>query len=86
VLSASPWTSVLYEAPHRLLRLLEELLALGMAERPMCLARELTKLHEEFLRGSVGALYEQLRQRPAHLWGMCDVLAGSGSEGTADHL
>jgi 16S rRNA (cytidine1402-2'-O)-methyltransferase len=81
-----PWTSVLYEAPHRLLRLLEELLALGMAERPMCLARELTKLHEEFLRGSVGVLYEQLRQRP-RIYGECViVLAGSGSEGTADHL
>jgi 16S rRNA (cytidine1402-2'-O)-methyltransferase len=44
---------ILYEAPHRLLRTLEDLAeSLGKA-RQIAIARELTKLHEEFWRGSI---------------------------------
>ncbi|PZO40823.1 MAG: 16S rRNA (cytidine(1402)-2'-O)-methyltransferase [Pseudanabaena frigida] len=46
-------TMILYEAPHRLLRTLEDLAASLGSERKIAIARELTKLHEEFWRGSI---------------------------------
>ena len=47
-------TVVLYEAPHRLGRTLADLGAVCGAERPVALGRELTKLHEEIWRGTLG--------------------------------
>ncbi|MBX7182135.1 MAG: 16S rRNA (cytidine(1402)-2'-O)-methyltransferase [Bacteroidia bacterium] len=44
---------VLYESPFRLVKLLEELIKHCGAERPVCVSRELTKLHEENFRGSL---------------------------------
>ena len=46
-------TMILYEAPHRLLRTLEDLASSLGKERQIAIARELTKLHEEFWRGSI---------------------------------
>ena len=46
-------TMILYEAPHRLLRTLEDLAESLGRERRISVARELTKLHEEFWRGSI---------------------------------
>ena len=46
-------TMVLYEAPHRLKKTLQELIGLGFGDRLAALGRELTKKHEEFLRGTV---------------------------------
>jgi 16S rRNA (cytidine1402-2'-O)-methyltransferase len=50
-----PRTLVLYEAPHRLRACLDDLLAV-LGDRDVCLARELTKVHEEWLRGSLSSL------------------------------
>lgn len=47
-------TIVLYEAPHRLARTLDDLVAVLGADRRVMLARELTKLHEQLWRGSLG--------------------------------
>lgn len=47
-----PYTLVLYEAPHRVLALLADVEAV-LGDRAVCVARELTKLHEEIWRGSV---------------------------------
>ncbi len=57
-------TLVLYESPHRVL---ETLQAIGevLGERRLVLARELTKLHEEFLRGTAAEIHEQLAAREA---------------------
>ncbi len=46
-LAELPHTFVLYESPHRLVRCLDELASVCGAERMACVARELTKLHEE---------------------------------------
>jgi 16S rRNA (cytidine1402-2'-O)-methyltransferase len=46
-------TMILYESPHRLLRTLEDLAESLGKERRIAIARELTKLHEEFWRGSI---------------------------------
>ncbi len=47
-------TVVLYEAPHRLARTLADLAAACGEDRPVVIARELTKLHEEVWRGNLG--------------------------------
>lgn len=44
-------TIVFYESPHRILKTLNEL-AVRFADRPLVIARELTKIHEEFFRGT----------------------------------
>ena len=48
-------TVVLFEAPHRLEKTLKDLAEVCGSDRQVVLARELTKLHEEFWRGSLGA-------------------------------
>jgi len=55
-------TVVLYEAPHRLGRTLGDLSAVCGTDRPVVLARELTKLHEEFWRGTLGAAVDRLEE------------------------
>lgn len=47
-----PYTLIFLETPHRLLAALEELLEI-LGDRPMAAAREMTKLHEEIVRGPV---------------------------------
>jgi 16S rRNA (cytidine1402-2'-O)-methyltransferase len=47
---------VLYESPHRVAETLADLLAVLGPDRPACLARELTKTHEEIVRAPLGAL------------------------------
>jgi 16S rRNA (cytidine1402-2'-O)-methyltransferase len=46
-------TIIIYEAPHRLLRTLQDLSQYLSPDRQICLGRELTKLHEEFWRGNL---------------------------------
>jgi 16S rRNA (cytidine1402-2'-O)-methyltransferase len=55
-------TLIFYESPHRILESLQDMEA-EMGSRPMVLARELTKLHEEFLRGSAAEIYAILSAR-----------------------
>lgn len=49
-------TSIFYEAPHRLIKTLSVLAKVLPATREIVLARELTKIHEEFLRGSISEI------------------------------
>jgi 16S rRNA (cytidine1402-2'-O)-methyltransferase len=57
-------TIVLYEAPHRIEESVADALDI-LGDRPACIAREVTKIHEEFLRGKLSALAESLKARPA---------------------
>ena len=56
-------TLVFYEAPHRLLATLTDMSAI-LGSRPACLARELTKMHEEWMRGTLAELLEIMSARP----------------------
>ena len=56
-----PATVVLYEAPHRIVDVLEEILA-AWGDRQMAFGRELTKLHEEFWRGTVSQAISYLKE------------------------
>jgi len=58
-----PATVVIYEAPHRILETLADAEVVWGAECRAVLARELTKVHEEFLRGTLGEIREELAAR-----------------------
>jgi 16S rRNA (cytidine1402-2'-O)-methyltransferase len=66
-------TVVLYESPHRVVRLIEEI-ANRAPSRPLVLAREITKLHEEFLRGTASELAEKTKGKSVK--GECVLLVG----------
>ena len=56
-LKALPFTLIFYEAPHRIERMLGHCLEV-LGDRKACLAREITKRHEEFLRGTLSEIKE----------------------------
>jgi 16S rRNA (cytidine1402-2'-O)-methyltransferase len=60
--AAEERTVVLYEAPHRLVRTLTDLATACGPDRPVALARELTKLHEEVWRGTLNGALERAGQ------------------------
>lgn len=85
-LAALPFTLIFYEAPHRAQATLTSLLK-SLGPRPAVIARELTKIHEEFIRGSL----EELASIPADEFRGEIVLLIGGAEVTAapideDHL
>ncbi len=75
-------TLIFYEAPHRILETLE---AIGQVfgARPVVVARELTKIHEEFLRGTAGEICAQLAARGA-VKGEITLLVGKSESSPAD--
>jgi 16S rRNA (cytidine1402-2'-O)-methyltransferase len=56
-------TLILFESPHRILASLEDALA-ELGDRQVAVCRELTKLHEEILRGPLSAVLAELKKRP----------------------
>lgn len=60
---SEPLTLVLYEAPHRILETLSDVAVVFGASCRVVVARELTKLHEEFLRGSADEVLAALKER-----------------------
>jgi len=70
-------TLIFYEAPHRILDALADVAAV-YGERPLVVARELTKLHEEFLRGTADEVNAQLAARPS-VKGEIVLLIGKGA-------
>lgn len=56
-------TVVFYESPHRIMRCIEELIINGIGNRTLIVARELTKIHEEFLRGHAVDIQRILQER-----------------------
>jgi 16S rRNA (cytidine1402-2'-O)-methyltransferase len=60
---ASPRTQVFYEAPHRLLETLADVVAILGEDRHVVVAREVTKIHEEFLRGRARDILQKFEKR-----------------------
>jgi 16S rRNA (cytidine1402-2'-O)-methyltransferase len=75
----SPRTQVFYEAPHRLLETMEDIVQVLGLNRQVVIAREVTKLHEEFLRGRAGELLERLRER-GEIKGEITLLIGKSED------
>ncbi len=70
-------TLIFYEAPHRVLEALESIEEV-LGPRPVVVARELTKLHEEFLRGTAAEIRARLDERDA-VKGEITILVGKAT-------
>lgn len=77
-LADSTRTLIFYESPKRITGFLSEIIR-ELGDRPAVLCREMTKLHEEFLRGSVAEIRESLVGRPA-VKGECTLLIAGHDE------
>ena len=78
----SPRTQVFYEAPHRLLETLADVIEVLGSDRHVVVAREVTKIHEEFLRGRAREILEQLKSR-GDVKGEVTLLIAKAEEGAA---
>lgn len=77
--AALPWTVVCYEAPHRLLEALDDLAEVAGRDRPVAVARELTKRFEEVVRGTVSEVADRFRTQPPR-GELVLVFGGAGHE------
>jgi 16S rRNA (cytidine1402-2'-O)-methyltransferase len=77
-------THVFYEAPHRILDTLADVEAVFGASQHVVVARELTKLHEEFLRGAVSDVRAQLAARASVRGEIVLMLAPSPAESSSE--
>jgi 16S rRNA (cytidine1402-2'-O)-methyltransferase len=75
--AAEPATQIFYETPHRIADALGDVEAVFGAGHPIALAREITKLHEEFLRGAVGEVRAKLAARESIRGEMVLLLSGA---------
>jgi 16S rRNA (cytidine1402-2'-O)-methyltransferase len=75
-------TQAYYEAPHRIKETLADIVEVLGAERPVVVARELTKIHEEFLRGRAGVVAQTLNAR-SEVKGEITLLIGKAAEGAS---
>jgi 16S rRNA (cytidine1402-2'-O)-methyltransferase len=76
-LRTSGQTTVVYEAPHRIAETTKDIVEILGAERPVVLARELTKMHEEFIRGSAAQVLARVQEH--ELKGEITLLIGKGN-------
>ena len=77
-------THIVYETPHRVIDALADVIVVFGPEQRIVLARELTKLHEEFLRGTASEVLAELRSRPSVRGEMVLLFAGNAAGETAD--
>jgi 16S rRNA (cytidine1402-2'-O)-methyltransferase len=81
-IKSSPRTQVFYETPHRIVEALEDVVEVLGGQRRVVIAREVTKLHEEFLRGRAGEVVETLKSRDG-VKGEITLLIGKAEEAPA---
>ncbi len=76
-----PTTVILYESPFRLVKCIEELIAIAGLERHGCIVREISKIHEQAVTAPLGALLQMLKSGEIPAKGeIVIVLAGKPSE------
>jgi len=73
---------IFYEAPHRVVETLVDVVEVLGESRPVVIAREVTKLHEEFLRGGAAEVLENLKSRET-VKGEITLLIGKAEENNA---
>jgi 16S rRNA (cytidine1402-2'-O)-methyltransferase len=78
-IKASSHTQAFYEAPHRVKEAAADIVEVLGAERHIVIAREITKIHEEFLRGSAEEILETLNAR-GDIKGEITLLIGKADE------
>jgi len=83
-IKSSPRTQVFYEAPHRIVEAMEDVVELLGSNRKVVIAREVTKLHEEFLRGRAPDVLVALKSREA-IKGEITLLIGKLEESSSDN-
>ena len=71
-------TTILYESPHRIQKLLRQLLEFCNPERMVVVARELSKLHETYYRGSLSTLCEQFEAMDTIKGEIVVIIEGKG--------
>ena len=74
-LASLPHTFILYESPHRIIKCVEEIIQYCGAKRPVAICRELTKMHEELIRGTAEEILDRL-QSHTNLKGEIAVVVG----------
>ncbi|GMV83840.1 MAG: ribosomal RNA small subunit methyltransferase I [Planctomycetota bacterium] len=80
LLKDRPETLIFYESPQRVPKIWVELVEVFGADRPACLARELTKIHETFLRGTLSELEARVAGKDAvPLRGECTLMIAGRS-------
>ena len=84
-LANEPRTAVLFESPRRLTATLGDLLE-ACGDRPAAVCRELTKLHQEVLRGPLSELLRQVAARERDLRGEVTVVLGGAAAGPSATL
>jgi 16S rRNA (cytidine1402-2'-O)-methyltransferase len=84
-IKSSQETQVFYEAPHRVLGTLEDVIEILGGERHIVVAREVTKIHEEFLRGKATEVQETLKAR-REIKGEITLLIGKAEEAAAEEF
>jgi 16S rRNA (cytidine1402-2'-O)-methyltransferase len=74
-------TQIFYEAPHRLLQALEDIVETLGPKRHIVVARELTKIHEEFVRGLAAEVLREFQRREGAVRGEITLLIGKAEPG-----
>ncbi len=83
-LSLCQYATVLYEAKHRIVAVLEDVQSTFGAERKLMIARELTKMHEQIISGEVQQLLEKIKDETIPLRGEFVVVI-EGADGSAQN-
>ena len=84
VVRTAPRTEIFYDAPHRIVETLRDIVDILGPERHVVIAREVTKLHEEFLRGRADTVLAQLEQR-GDVRGEITLLIGKAEDNVPPH-
>lgn len=77
-----PYTTILYESPYRLVKTLQQLMEAMGPDRRVSVARELTKIHEENVRGTLAEVIDYFSQKDVK--GEIVIVLESGSQTTVD--
>ncbi len=80
-----PYSIIFFESKRRILSLIEDAIEVMGENRPAVIARELTKIFEEFIRGTLQEVYTELKNKPEIL-GEVVLVIGSFKEKKADKL